>query len=346
MGSDLIVAVSWILSTVKGTKMKAILCQELTGFENLTHEEVDIPRAGRDEVLVKVNMVALNFFDTLITQGKYQIKPDLPFSPGGEVAGVVVGLGQDVDGFCVGDRVMAYIGWGGLQEQIVVARKNLIKIPGEVSDEVAASLMITYGTAMHGLVDRAQLKKGETIAVLGAGGGAGLAAVQIACALGAHVIAVASSEEKRALVKQYGAHDTIDSEREDLKACLKTYNQGRGVDVIYDCVGGDLAEPALRALAWNGRYLVVGFASGTIPSIALNLIMLKGIHVQGVFFGRYIEEQREDFKNNVEQLLRWVQAGALAAHIHAVYPLSQVKTALGDIANRTARGKVLVKVSS
>ncbi len=326
--------------------MKAILCQELTGFENLMHVEVDVPIAARDEVLVSVSMVALNFFDTLITQGKYQIKPDLPFSPGGEIAGVVIGLGEDVHDFAIGDRVMAYIGWGGLREQITVASKDLIKVPAQISDEVAASLMITYGTAMHGLVDRAQLKKGETIAVLGAGGGAGLAAVQVACALGAHVIGVASSDEKRALAKQYGAHDTVDSEKEDLKACLKTYNQGRGVDVIYDCVGGDLAEPALRALSWNGRYLVVGFASGTIPSIALNLIMLKGIHVQGVFFGRYIEEQRDDFKNNVQQLLQWVQAGELSAHIHAVYPLSQIKTALGDLSNRTARGKILVKVSS
>ena len=325
--------------------MKAVLCKELTGYENLSLEDIDFPSLEEDEVIIEVTVAALNFFDTLITRGNYQFKPDLPFSPSGEIAGIVRQVGCNVQGFEVNDRVMAYIGWGGLREQIAVKASKLTKIPKGVSDEIAAGLIITYGTAMHGLVDRAKVSAGDTVAVLGAAGGAGLAAVEVAHALGARVIGVASDQEKLQLTKEHGAHLTVNSKTQDLKTSLKDLTDGLGVDVVYDCVGGSLAEPALRAVKWNGHYSVVGFASGDIPQVPFNLIMLKGIHVQGVFFGRYLEEQPGDYQRDVEQLLKWVEDGAISPHVEAVYPLTETKTALGILAQRKARGKILIQVS-
>jgi len=325
--------------------MKAVLCKELTGYENLSLEDIDSPSLGDDEVLIGVKIAALNFFDTLITKGKYQFKPDLPFSPSGEIAGIVRKVGRNVTGFDVNDRVMAYIGWGGLQEQIAVGAEKLTKIPSGVGDDVGAGLIITYGTAMHGLVDRAKVRRGDTVVVLGASGGAGLAAVEVAHALGARVIAVASDDEKLQLTKEHGADLTVNSKQQDLKTTLKSLTEGQGVDVVYDCVGGELAEPCLRAVKWNGRYLVVGFASGDIPAVPFNLIMLKGIHVQGVFFGRYLEEQPSDYQRDVGQLLKWVEEGAIRPHLEAVYPLTETKTALGILAQRKAKGKIVIQVS-
>lgn len=330
--------------------MKAVLCKSLTGYQDLTIESVALPTAEGDDALIDVKMVALNFFDTLITKGKYQFKPDLPFSPGGEMAGVVSTVGDNATGLKPGDRVMGYPGWGALREQITMPATKLIKLPDSISFETAASLMITYGTAMHGLADRGSAGKGDLVAVLGAGGGAGLAAVEIAAALGATVIAIASDQPKLDLAMQHGATLAINSSDGDLKQRLKDLaaENGKpgGVDVVYDCVGGDLAEPSLRALNWGGRYLVVGFASGDIPAIPLNLIMLKGIHVQGVFWGRFIEEQPEDYKAHMRQLLAWVEEGTLTPHIDAVYPLEETVTALDRLAGRKARGKLLISVGN
>ncbi len=326
--------------------MKAILCKELTGYKNLTLEDSPEPTLKSGEVLVEVEITALNFFDTLITKGQYQFKPDLPFAPGGEIAGRVNAVADDVSGFNRGDRVMAYIGWGGCQQLVAVKASDLIHIPDAISSKEAASLIITYGTAMHGLVDRANLKAGQNIAILGAGGGAGLAAVEIAKALGATIIAVASSNEKCELAQSQGAQMALNVTNEDLKTGLKQLTKGEGVDVVYDCVGGDLAEPALRTVKWNGRYLVVGFASGEIPAIPLNLIMLKGINVQGVFFGRFLEQQREDFQAHISQLLNWVEAGVLTPHVSAVYPLAETVNAIEVLANRKARGKILIDVTA
>lgn len=328
--------------------MKAVLCSTVSGYQDLEIKEINEPVLESGKALVDIKFAALNFSDTLITKGKYQFKPDLPFSPGGEFAGIIRQIDDNRSGLKPGDRVMAYPCWGALQETIAINADKLIKLPESIGLDVAASLMITYGTAMHGLIDRAKIQPGETVAVLGAAGGAGLAAVEIANAAGAEVIAVASSEEKLELAKNHGAVGAINSASADLKEALKSYvgeNGHKGVDVLYDCVGGTLAEPALRALNWNGRFLVVGFAGGEIPKMPLNLIMLKGIHVQGVFWGRFIEEQPEDFKAHMQQLLSWVAGGAIKPHIDKVYPLHQTVEALDRLTARKSKGKILISMA-
>ena len=329
--------------------MKAILCKSLDGYQSLVMEELGEPERAPGEALIEVKNVALNFFDTLITKGRYQFKPELPFSPGGEFAGVIKEIDENPEGLKAGDRVMAYPAWGALRQQLTISADKLIRLPDDISDEIAASLMITYGTAMHGLIDRANIKAGETVAILGAGGGAGLAAVEIAKAAGAYVVAVASSEERIELAKAHGAAIGLNSTTADLKTELKAIvsDSGRkGVDVVYDCIGDKYAEPALRALNWGGRFLVVGFAAGEIPHIPLNLIMLKGIHVQGVFWGRFIEQQPADFKAHMRQLLAWVQQGAVKPHIQKVFPLSETVAALEHLSARKALGKILIDVAA
>lgn len=326
--------------------MKAIICSKLSGFENLTIEEIKPPILASGEVLVEVSKVALNFFDTLITKGQYQDKPPLPFSPGGEISGIVKDVSPEVRNFSIGDRVMAYVGWGGLQQQVTVNAEKAIKIPDNVTDELAAAVSITYGTAMHGLMERANIKENDTVVILGAAGGAGLAAIEVAKAIGAKIIAVASTEEKIALAISYGAHDGILSGSSDLKTEIKSKTNNKGADIIYDCVGGDLAEPCLRALNWHGRYLVVGFASGTIPSLPLNLVMLKGCHVSGVFWGRFIKEQPEEHAKLMQQLLSWCENGQITPHIHKVYPFEETVSALRIIAERQAEGKILIDMQT
>ena len=269
--------------------MKAALCKSLDGPAGIVIEDIAPPKAGPGQAVIAVKAAALNFFDTLITRGKYQVKPELPFSPSGEVAGLVESLGLGVEGFAVGDRVMACVGYGGAREKVAVAADALVPIPGGVSDEIAAGVSVTYGTAIHGLKDRAQLKPGETVAVLGAAGGAGLAAVEIAKLMGARVIAVASSEEKLAVCRAHGADEAVNYGADDLKAGLRALTGEAGVDVVYDCVGGPSSEAALRALGWHGRLLVVGFASGEIPKIPLNLLLLKGVAAIGVSWGEAVE---------------------------------------------------------
>jgi len=298
--------------------MKAALCKRLDGPAGVEIEDIAAPKPGEGEALIKVKAAALNFFDTLITRGKYQAKPQLPFSPAAEVAGVVAALGPGVESVRVGDRVMAYLGWGGAREEVVAPASVLVPIPDRVSDAVAAGVSVTYGTAMHGLKDRGRLQPSESVAVLGAAGGAGLAAVEIAKLMWARVIAVASSAEK-------------------LEVC-----QDHGVDVVYDCVGGDASEAALRALAWQGRLLVVGFASGEIPKIALNLLLLKGADAIGVFWGESVKRDPGGHRGNMIEVLGWIAEGKLNPRVHGVYPLEEIREAIGVLERRQAVGKVVL----
>jgi NADPH2:quinone reductase len=322
--------------------MKAALCKSLDGPEGLVVEDVAVPQPGPGEALIAVKAAALNFFDTLITRGKYQSRPQLPFSPSAEVAGVVEALGAGVSGVQVGDRVMAYLGWGGAREKVVAKADTLVAIPAAVSDEVAAGVSVTYGTAIHGLNDRAHLRGGETVAVLGAAGGAGLAAVEIAKLMGARVIAVASSPEKLAVTREHGADEAVNYGSSDLKEGLRALTGGRGVDVVYDCVGGDSSEAALRATAWQGRFLVIGFASGDIPKIPLNLLLLKGCEAIGVFWGEAVKRDPGRHRANMRQVLDWAAEGRLNPRVHGTYPLSEIREALAVLDRREAVGKVVL----
>ena len=322
--------------------MRAVQFSEFSGIEALKLVEIadPVPKAG--EVLVKVTAVGLNFFDTLVLRDKYQFTPKLPASPGGEIAGVVEALGDQVTDLAVGQRVMAHVGGNGCRERLAVKASSIIHIPDGVSDDVAAGVSVTYGTAMHGFKDRAKLQPGESVAVLGAAGGAGLAAVEIAKLMGARVIAVASSEEKIALAMRHGADEGIDYEISDLKTTLKARTAPGGLDVLYDCVGGDAAEPTLRALAWKGRYLVIGFASGDIPRIPLNVVMLKGCDILGVFWTAFVEREPEAHRANTIEVLNWCQEGRLTPHVHGTFPLAETADALTLIQERKANGKVIV----
>ncbi len=322
--------------------MKAVLCTRYGGPEQLEHVELGEPAAGPGQVVIEVKAAGLNFFDILIIDNKYQFKPELPFSPGAEVAGVVNAMGSGVTGFNKGDRVMAYTGWGGTRDRIVVSQDVLIAMPEKLPFEIAAGLIVTYGTSLHALRQRANLQPGETLAVLGASGGVGQAAVEIGKAMGARVIACASSEDKLEFCRSLGADETVNYSREDIKVRLKELTEGKGVDVIYDPVGADLAEPALRAIGWNGRFLVVGFAGGSIPKIPLNLALLKGCQIVGVFWGDHLAREPHLHQENMKQLIDWVLAGEIRPHIHEIYPLDKTADALNAIARREVRGKVIV----
>lgn len=325
--------------------MRAVLCKRLDGPDGLVLEEIQPPEPARGEVKIAVRAAALNFFDTLITRGRYQSKPDLPFSPGGEVAGVVAQLGTGVTGVREGDRVAAYVGWGGVREQVVVDANAVIPIPDGVSDEAAAGVSITYGTAIHALRDRASMKPSETVAVLGAAGGAGQAAIEIGKMLGARVIAVASTEDKLAICRQFGADATILYPGSDLKAALRVAAGEAGLDIVYDCVGGEAAEPALRALAWNGRYLVVGFASGDIPKFPLNLLLVKGVSAIGVFWGESVKRDPAGHRRNMMDVLKAVREGRLNPRIHALVELADTAEAMRILERREATGKIIVRVA-
>ncbi|CFX09991.1 NADPH:quinone oxidoreductase [Candidatus Filomicrobium marinum] len=324
--------------------MRALLCKSLDGPAALELADLPDPIAAKGQVIVAVRAAALNFFDTLITRGKYQHKPDLPFSPSGEIAGVVEAVGEGVSGLVPGDRVAAYLGWGGAREKISVAAEHLVHIPDGVNFQTASGVAITYGTALHGLRDRAKVRSGETVAVLGASGGAGLAAVEIAKLLGARVIAVASSPEKLEICRQHGADETLCYADTDLKTGLRELTNGIGVDVVYDCVGGPYAEPAIRAMAWEGRFLVVGFAAGEIPRLPLNLLLLKGCAALGVFWGEAVKRDVTRHRENLSQLLRWVADGNLEPRIGAVFPLERGVEALQLIDQRKAAGKIILEI--
>jgi NADPH2:quinone reductase len=322
--------------------MRVAQFSEFGGPQALRLEEVAEPRPGPGDILIRVTAVGLNFFDTLLLRNQYQVSPPLPFSPGAEVAGTIEGLGPNVIDFKLDQRVVAYVGGNGCRELVVTKAKNAVPLPDGVSDEVAAGITITYGTALHGLKDRADLKAGETVAVLGAAGGAGLAAVEIAKLMGARVIAVASSGDKLAFARQHGADEGVNYETENLKTRLKQLTTPTGVNVLYDPVGGAYAESSLRAMAWEGRYLVLGFASGTIPRIPLNLVMLKGCAIIGVFWTAFVERYPEKHRANMIQLLDWCQKGLISPHIHASFALVETATALSLIEGRKVTGKVIV----
>jgi NADPH:quinone reductase len=323
--------------------VKAVLCERLGGPESLVLRDIEMPGPGPGEVLVRVAAAALNFFDTLIIEGKYQFRPELPFSPGAEFAGQVISVGEGVELFEPGDRVMGYVRWGAVREAVIATEDDLVLLPDGVSEDVAAGLTVTYGTALHAFRDRARLEGGESVAVLGASGGVGLAAVEVARAMGARVIACASSAEKLELARAHGADELVNYTEEDLKTRLKALTDGCGVDVVYDPVGGAYAEAALRATGWRGRYLVVGFAAGEIPRLPLNLVMLKGCDVLGVFWGDAIIREPENHRDNMAQLLAWVAEGRIVPHVHALYPIAETARALRELSDRRAKGKVIIR---
>jgi NADPH2:quinone reductase len=323
--------------------MKALLCTRYGTPDDLEVAEIADPTPAPGEAVVRIHAAALNFFDTLIIAGKYQTKPPMPFSPSAEFAGVVESLGSGVTSLKAGDRVLGYSRYGAARERIAIAAEKLVKIPDALDFDRAAGLCVTYGTTLHALKDRAKLKSGETLAVLGASGGVGLAAVELAKIMGARVIACASSPEKIAFTRRHGADEGINYTAEDLKEALRRVTQGNGPDVIYDPVGGAYAESALRAIAWEGRFLVVGFAAGDIPKLPLNLVLLKGCDVLGVFWGSWTERNPTGHRANTEQLLAWCAEGKLSSHVHAVYPLSEAAAALKAIASRQVMGKVILR---
>lgn len=322
--------------------MRVMQFHEFGGIDALRLEEAADPSPGVGEIVVKVTAVGLNFFDTLMLRDKYQFSPTLPYAPGGEIAGVVEALGAGVGGFETGQRVAAFISGNGCREKIAIPAEHAVPIPDGVSDDAAAGLIITYGTALHALKDRAGLKPGESVAVLGAAGGAGIAAVEVAKLMDGRVIAVASSKDKVEFAKAHGADEGIDYAKDDLKTALKDRTKPQGVDVLYDCVGGPAAEPSLRAMAWEGRYLVIGFASGEIPRIPLNLVLLKGCDVLGVFWTAFVARDLETYRANTAQILNWCLEDKIVPHIHATFPLSETPKALSLIEGRKVNGKAIV----
>ncbi|MCL4710890.1 MAG: NADPH:quinone oxidoreductase family protein [Pseudorhodoplanes sp.] len=322
--------------------MKAILCTRPGGPDDLIYTDLPEPQAGPGEAVVDVKAAALNFFDTLIIANKYQIKPAFPFSPSAEFAGVVRSVGSGVRGLAPGDSVLGYLGHGCARERLAAPAERLAPLPPGFDFDRAAGLSIVYGTTYHALKDRARLRPGETLAVLGAAGGVGLAAVEIGKLMGARVIACASSDDKCAFARRHGADETINYGTTDLKTALKAATGGRGADVVYDPVGGDFTETAVRATAWNGRFLVIGFAAGTIPKLPLNLVLLKGIDLCGVYWGAFAEREPAAQRANMAQIVAWCTQGKLSSHVHEVYPLAQTAQALKDIAARKIMGKAIL----
>ena len=322
--------------------MKAILCKAYGPPETLVVEDVPSPTPGEGQVRIDVRACGVNFPDLLIIQNLYQFKPPLPFSPGGEVSGVVSAVGAGVESVRVGDRVLASPGFGGFAEEVVCAAASTIPVPEAMDFDTASALLMTYGTSHYALKDRADLRPGETLLVLGAAGGVGLAAVELGKQMGARVIAAASSDEKLAVCREHGADETIQYEREDLKARAKELTGGQGVDVVYDPVGGAYSEAALRAIGWEGRFLVIGFAAGDIPKIPLNLTLLKSCDVRGVFWGAFVMRNPQRHAEHVAELMDWFHAGKIKPRICARYPFADVARALRDIAERKATGKVVL----
>ncbi|MGN6388669.1 MAG: NADPH:quinone oxidoreductase family protein [Burkholderiaceae bacterium] len=323
--------------------MKAVMCRRWGPPESLTVETIadPVPRAG--EVVVEVEAAGVNFPDVLVIQDKYQFKPLLPFSPGCELAGVVRAVGDDVTGIAPGERVMAYVGHGAFAERAVVPAEAIVKVPQGMPSDVAASLLLAYGTAYHSLADRARLGAGETLLVLGAAGGVGLAAIEIGKALGARVIAAASSPGKLALCRQHGADETIDYAAAELRGAIREATNGAGPDVVFDPVGGEPAEPAFRSIAWRGRYLVVGFASGGIPRLPWNLALLKGASLVGVFWGDFVRREPSVHRAALDTLLAWFADGRIRPHVSARYSLAETAQALSDMAARRVTGKIVIE---
>ena len=322
--------------------MRAIRCKQYGPPESLVVETLPEPRPGPREVVIEVKAAAVNFPDVLVIENKYQFKPELPFTPGSEFAGVVREVGAAVSHLKPGDRVAAFTGQGAFAEAAVAPAAACMPLPPDVEFDIAAAFTLTYGTSHHALVDRGALQPGETMVVLGAAGGVGLAAVEIGKAIGANVIAAASSDDKLAVCTAHGADATINYASEDLRERIKALTGGKGPDVIYDPVGGVYAEPAFRSIGWRGRYLVVGFANGEIPKLPLNLALLKGASIVGVFWGDFARREPQRNAAGLAQLLEWMRQGRIRPHISARYQLDDVPQALKDMAARRATGKLVI----
>jgi len=330
--------------------MKAVLCKQFGPPESLVIEDIPSPEPKKGQVVLEVHAAAVNFPDVLIIENKYQFKPELPFSPGGEVAGVVTKLGEGISKLKVGDRVLASTGWGGYVQEVAIDETRATPIPDEMDFVTASAFLMTYGTSQHALKDRAKLKAGETLLVLGAAGGVGLAAVELGKVMGARVIAAASSEEKLAVCREHGADEGIvyptgAMDKEQSKAFtdqIKALTGGKGVDVVYDPVGGDYSEPALRAIAWNGRFLVVGFAAGPIPRIPLNLTLLKGCQIVGVFWGAFTQHEPAAHQQNLKEMVDMFKAGKIKPHVSKTFKLEQAAEALNYMAARKVVGKIVL----
>jgi NADPH2:quinone reductase len=323
--------------------MKAVLCRQFCSPDELELADIPEPQAGPGEAVVRIKAAALNFFDTLIIAGKYQHKPPFPFSPAAEFAGVVESVGAGVTDIAPGDRVMGNTGWGAAREAVAVPANILVKVPDGLDFDRAAGLTVTYGTTLYALRVRAELKPGETLVVLGASGGTGLATVEIGKVMGARVIACASSDEKLDFARKHGATETVNYAAEDLRAALKRLGGEHGINVVYDPVGGPYAEPAVRSMAWNGRYLVIGFAAGEIPKLPLNLVLLKNCDIRGVAWGAWVRREPQAQRELMKDIVSWAALGKLSAHVHAAYPLADIAAALEAIAERKVMGKIVLR---
>ena len=323
--------------------MKAVVCKTWGTPDTLEIIELSDLIPGAGEVAIAVKAAGVNFPDFLIIQNKYQFKPELPFTPGSELSGIVYAVGEGVKHIKTGDKVIAFIGQGAFAQQVLAPANAVIPMPEGMDFDTAAAITLTYGTSHHAVVDRAQLKAGETMLVLGAAGGVGLAAIEIGKAIGAKVIAAASTDEKLDICRQHGADMTINYSNTDLREAIKSATGGKGPDVIYDPVGGIYAEPAFRSIAWRGRYLVVGFANGEIPKLPLNLALLKGASLVGVFWGEFAKREPKANMAAMSEMIGWLREGKIKPHISARYALNETANALNDIAARKVTGKVVIQ---
>jgi NADPH:quinone reductase len=323
--------------------MRAIRCNQYGPPESLVLETLPDLQPGPGQVVIDVRAASVNFPDVLVIQNKYQMKPELPFTPGSEFAGVVRAVGPDVKRLKAGMRVAAYTAQGAFAEQALASEAACMPLPDDIDFASAAAITLAYGTSHHAVVDRGALKAGETMLVLGAAGGVGLAAVEIGKALGARVIAAASSPEKLALCVEHGADATIDYTSENLRERIKALTDGNGPDVIYDPVGGEYAEPAFRSIGWRGRYLVVGFANGEIPKLPLNLALLKGASIVGVFWGQHIQREPGLASAALQQIFGWIKDGRVRPHVTKRYALEETAAALNDMASRRVSGKIVIE---
>lgn len=326
--------------------MKALLCQNFGGPDSLILQEIASPIISDTQVLISVKACGVNYPDNLIIQGKYQFKPELPFAPGGEVAGVILAVGSKVKNLVVGMRVLALCGWGGFAEEVAVESNRVFEIPPKMDFISASGTLYNYGTSYYALKQKAGIKEAETILILGAAGGVGLAAIELAKLMGATVIACASSDEKLAVCKLKGADFLINYQQDDLKKSVLAITNNSGVNVVYDSIGGPMSEIALRLMAWNGRYLVIGFASGIIPQFPINIALLKGCSIIGVFWGSFAEKEFAENRKNMAELIQWFSAGKVQQHIHKIYSLENAAAALTGLLNRTVIGKAIVKIGN